>query len=135
MLFSRHIQRIITSHAMSKIKSHSGWFMPVIPAFRKLMLECGPLWREREDGRGQEGKVGSTVRLQTEERQKRKPTIHPRMHKVNREQRQMTMTNCGKRNQTGLLGEVTFEPWPGWWIGVLRKINEEIGKILGYMEH
>lgn len=46
----------------------------------------------------------------------------------------MTMRKCDKRNQTDLLEEVIFELWPEWWIGVLGKINEERGKILGYME-
>lgn len=80
----RHLQRIITLHAMSKIRSHSGWFMPVIPVFRKLMLECGLWLRRQEDEREHEANVGYTVRLLTG---KQNPTINQRTHKVNRDKR------------------------------------------------
>jgi hypothetical protein len=46
----------------------------------------------------------------------------------------MTMRNCDERNQADLLEEVTFELWPEGQIGVLRKINEDIGKSLDYVE-
>lgn len=55
--------------AMSKIKSHSGWFTPVIPAFRKLMLERGFRLRRWEVGREHEANVGYTEILLTEKQE------------------------------------------------------------------